>query len=115
MELLLIEPVNSRGHRDQVKGQVGKWCSFSGAEAVTYLWVQDAMLNLFYADVSCLHLGKVLRAGDRRLPIAGGAIPGRIMVETKIAEIGKQCFGILRSVFGVLIGTLGKGLNVVQI
>ena len=37
------------------------------------------------------------------------------MVETKIAEIGKQCFGILRSVFGVLVGTLGKGLNVVQI
>ena len=47
MELLLIEPVNGGGHRDQVEGKVGKWCSFSGAEAVTYLWVQDAILNLF--------------------------------------------------------------------
>src|SRR5687767_2980939 len=44
MELLLIEPVNGGGHGYQIEGPVGKWCSFGGADAVTYLWVENAML-----------------------------------------------------------------------
>jgi len=87
---------------------------FCMTDTVMHLWVNDGMLDLFCADVGRLDMGKIFGERNCRLSIAGGAVPGRVMPVTNLIQIGKQIFGILWSMFGVLIRTLGKGLNVVQ-
>ena len=93
---------------------VGKRRVFRWANAVMYRWVDDSVTKLFRADVCRFDVGKVSGECNCGLSVASGTVPGGVVPWRDFTQIGEQFIGILGSVFGVLVGILGKSLDIVK-
>src|SRR5512145_3007923 len=71
-------------------------------------FMRNRLFNLPCAGVGRMNALEIGRQSQRGLAVAGGAIPRLLTCRSKYSQVFKQCRGIVRAVFRVVVGLLGE-------